>query len=587
MSEEKKHDEHGHGDTHGSHDVSAHHEEPVHGHADNQGHTDAHKSDDHKAADHGHAEEKPSASKPPSELTQALVKIYSDKATETPEGEGKILVSRTVSAAAFLMEKIRNSVEFRDDHVIRRAAIERIIRRRLFLNSSGEGVGKYLIRELMWAKYIPSGSLTEENVETVQSTLDKFFKLRQGIASHNAHTEKISYADWIIEVVSCAIEEQLSPPIRDDAFVNYMYQQLVNTILVDGSDGEDRDIQVYIAVNRVFGKTDVEQLRYKLLRLYLPEIDDPNYDGASLLPRITSVIKAIEEQINHRVGNKMFLYMRRQVAPFRILKDLFDAKDGAIGGIVGNVDKLKESVWQMCGQRYTETAQKLRRMAVRSIIYLFITKMFFALLIEVPADRILEGKVDVVPLAINIIFPPILMFIITLAASPPGENNTKRIYSRIAELVTTMPQEKKKKLVFNSQTASMKPLQTFMFTIFYGIAFLLSFGGMAFILHQIGFSVVSQLIFLFFISMITFFGYRTRMTAQEYQYQEREGVLTPLFDIFVLPVLEVGRLLSSGVAKLNVFTYIFDFLLEMPFKGILEILEEWFSFIRAKKEEIA
>jgi hypothetical protein len=53
-----------------------------------------------------------------------------------------------------------------------------------------------------------------------------------------------------------------------------------------------------------------------------------------------------------------------------------------------------------------------------------------------------------------------------------------------------------------------------------------------------------------------------------------------------MPILSIGKFLSQEIARLNFFIFIFDFLIEAPFKFIFEIIEEWISFVRKRKEEI-
>jgi hypothetical protein len=43
---------------------------------------------------------------------------------------------------------------------------------------------------------------------------------------------------------------------------------------------------------------------------------------------------------------------------------------------------------------------------------------------------------------------------------------------------------------------------------------------------------------------------------------------------------------NKGVAKINIFTVIFDFFIEAPFKLIIDIVEEWIKFTKDRKEEI-
>ena len=68
--------------------------------------------------------------------------------------EETIKTSAAASTLAVVYEAARNAVEFRSDHLIRQAAIVRILRRRLFLGQSSERLAPILIKELIWARYL-------------------------------------------------------------------------------------------------------------------------------------------------------------------------------------------------------------------------------------------------------------------------------------------------------------------------------------------------------------------------------------------------------------------------------------------------
>jgi len=67
---------------------------------------------------------------------------------------------------------------------------------------------------------------------------------------------------------------------------------------------------------------------------------------------------------------------------------------------------------------------------------------------------------------------------------------------------------------------------------------------------------------------------------------DRQGVFEPFMDFFLMPVLQAGQFLSKEIAKINIFIFFFDFILEAPLKTIFEVFEEWIRFIRVKKDEI-
>ena len=131
-----------------------------------------------------------------------------------------------------------------------------------------------------------------------------------------------------------------------------------------------------------------------------------------------------------------------------------------------------------------------------------------------------------------------------------------------------------------------RPILTAIFSVFYLATFLLSFGLIAYVLTALHFNIASQIIFVFFVTLVSFFAYRIRTSAKEYEMVDREGFISPLVDFFFLPILRVGHWLSREIAKINIFIFLFDFILEAPLKVIFEVAEEWIRFIRTKKEEI-
>lgn len=89
-----------------------------------------------------------------SEFTNALLSaLNSIQPKSRPDDISALSVSQTVSFFALVYEKVRNAVEYREDHLILRAAIERILKRRFSLNSDGTGEAENLLRELLWARY--------------------------------------------------------------------------------------------------------------------------------------------------------------------------------------------------------------------------------------------------------------------------------------------------------------------------------------------------------------------------------------------------------------------------------------------------
>jgi hypothetical protein len=100
------------------------------------------------------------------------------------------------------------------------------------------------------------------------------------------------------------------------------------------------------------------------------------------------------------------------------------------------------------------------------------------------------------------------------------------------------------------------------------------------------FNMISIAVFIFFVSLVSFFSYRVKQIVNEYRLAEKESVFSPVIDFFFMPVLSLGKFFSGGLARLNFMIFILDFLIEAPFKLIFEVVEEWITFVRKRKEEI-
>jgi hypothetical protein len=213
--------------------------------------------------------------------------------------------------------------------------------------------------------------------------------------------------------------------------------------------------------------------------------------------------------------------------------------------------------------------------------------MVFALILEVPVSQWLYGEVNMRSIGINTLFPPILMLLIVSVFKIPGEENTKNIFQRIVEVIDADTSfETNISYMPKKGGAVRKPILIFGFTIFYSLTFIVTLTLIYEGLLLLEFNMISIAIFIFFVCLVTFFSYRVKQIVNEYRLAEKEGVLTPLVDFFFMPILSLGKFFSGGLARLNFMIFILDFLIEAPFKLIFEVIEEWITFVRKRKEEI-
>lgn len=521
-----------------------------------------------------------------SPLVNALLEVYEKpEPIPTLSEQQALKVSRTVSFFAFTYEKIRNSIEYRDDHLIRRAAIERILKRRLLLNAEGKNVAEPIIKELLWARYLKNSSISETKIPLIQKIVNKYLLLRRELVPGRPAREVKNLEQFILDCLSCEIEETLAPSPQREAFVNFVYQSISQIIeLSEKKFDQEKNILIYTATETGFAKSDTPLIRYHLTKILLPELTNHETENPySALPHFMQVYTYIENTLKNPVLEKLRRFIKRNTAPYLVLRDLIESRPKEVKQILKSEEQLRFRVDEICRRRYQDTRSRLTRAGVRSIIYIFLTKMVFALLLEIPIDKYIQKSIEIIPLTINIIFPPLLMFAVVVITNVPGSDNTKRIFERISNLIKVNPIIDK--TIIKTRIINRRPILTFGFSIIYLVAFMLSFGAIFFCLSLLKFNIASQLIFIFFVSLVLFFGYRIRQTAKEYLLIEKEGILSPIRDFFMLPILSLGKWLSGEIARLNIFIFIFDFIIEAPFKAIFEIGEEWINFMKSKKEE--
>jgi hypothetical protein len=296
------------------------------------------------------------------------------------------------------------------------------------------------------------------------------------------------------------------------------------------------------------------------------------------------ITKEIDEIINHKYIDNFSKAVKKNLAYFTILQDVASGHPKEIEDIFSHHYHVEDSIKETCIKKYRSAQTKLQRAAIRSIAYIFITKVIIALIIEVPFDQIYSGSINFFALGINILFPPILMALVVTTIKVPSKKNTDLIVSGIEEMLYDTDQAQPLQI---KGTIPRNSLFSTAFQVLYIIVFTVSFGGIIFVLSRLGFNAVSMMFFIFFLSVVSYFGIRIRQNARELVVvQEKEGISGFLIDLFFMPILQVGRWLSEKLSNINVFVYVLDFIIEAPFKTFVEIFEEWIYYVKEEKDKI-
>jgi len=506
---------------------------------------------------------------------------------QPPEHE-VIAVSETISTAASAYETLRNSLEYDEEHLLRRNAIRRILSRRLEEHNR-DHLGRDLLRELIWARYLPNKRVPERMIAVVDGILKKYEPLLE-VAHHGSREERRAWS-WLLDLLSTEVEYAVSPPHIDEALASFAYQELkermdwVNKTISE----EDHDLQLYVAVHRAVLKSNHATLRFRLLTLYYPAWAKAAPGDAvvkTVSANLPSIITSIETQLRHPAGETLYRVVRKHAVVFHILGDL--AKQDAQGFAhmleVHDADGIADAIAKAAKKRYERFGVRLRRLVIRAVAFLFLTKMLLALVVEVPYEQLVIHEENFTPLLVNILFHPLLLAVIGLTVSLPETKNTAKI---VEEAKGLLGMGDDFVVSFKVRRPWAKGTMGGVFKIFYALFFLLTIGAISWFLHSVDFNALSIFFFIFFLSLVTFFGLKIRNTKRELIIIEgKTSVFGTLADILFLPIISAGRWVALRTPKVNIFLYFFDFVVEAPFKALISAVEGWLAYLREKKEEI-
>jgi len=519
----------------------------------------------------------------------AVFKTAEKEEVSLEDDDQKIKVNRVIGKVSLIYEKLRNVVDYNDEHLLRKNAIFRILKRLIIIERKREVIGMSLIREMIRINYLPNNTLPESRAREVDQILLKYLYLGQIIINSYKNKDALKLFQWFLQIASCEVEEVLFDFSQRKALTIAMGRVIKEEVELPENISEGiQNILFNLTVLRSLLKSDEEVLYYYLLSELNPWFFTEGPDPSKILELVKNWPREkakMDYLLFHPLKNKLGKIGRKYAVYFLILRDVLQKNHQNVDEVITRPKILEKEIAQICNKRYREIRTKVVRSVIRSVVYIFITKMTLALLIEMPLDFILEGTLNSMSLLINILFPPFLMLAISLFIYLPKQRNTEYIIKHIKEIVY-QKKEGEKKYHLRSGTARYG-LSKFLFNFFYFITYGITFGLVIYFLYVVKFNVFSSAIFIFFLCVVSFFAVHIRQTARELiVLDSKEGFINLLFDFFSLPIVRIGQWLSIKLSKINIFVFVLDLIIEAPLKTILEVIESWFSFVREKKEEI-
>ncbi len=535
-----------------------------------------------------------------SEATQKLIAKYNlwQQSQKPKKDASTIHVDEVASKVAAFYEHIRTIVDWKEEHLMRRSAIIRKLKRR-FLNlelnnfSADEEIAEPLVLELIRGGHFPNDNIEESKIADVKNIINKYVFILKNSPENKKGKAGLQFYNWLLEIAACEIEETLAPCIKETALINYMFDLMKEKIRVNedifkrGFLKEDgKDMQIYIAIQQALFKFDKPIISYNLIKYKYPEWKKSDDDLIlKFAQNICKIWKKIEKDLLHPLNKKFYAICEKYDTPYLLLGDILSQKNAIEAGREIQEPPVFEQLLRSAYVKRLSTLKaRLSRAAIYSTISIFVTKVLSLVILEIILSKILTGHFNVMTLVVDILLPTFLMFILVITIRPPSDKNLSLVIIEAMKIIY----QNEKKDTYEIKIHKKRGLATrVVISLVYLLGACTSFGFIFWIFYFFKFPISSIIINFIFIALILFAGMAIRKRAQELTIEDdREGFFSFLYDILFLPVAGVGRWLSNKWKKYNAIAAFFNALIDMPFSVFVEFLEKWRYFIKEKKEEI-
>jgi hypothetical protein len=270
----------------------------------------------------------------PTDQTKKLFRLIYDDINKKPTGDDipKIKVSSLISKMSFYYEKIRNYVDYKEEHLLRKNAIERILKRQIIIEGvikeqSVEDMSMHLLTELIRAGYLPNNEIPEDKIGEIKIVIEKYLSLRKLLIPQVNIMSKENKENnrWVIAMCASEIEEKLSDNQVTKHIISQMYEILASEIKLpeDLPYEKDLEIQIYVGIHRVFLKFDRDMLEFQLLKYFNANWLHASEDEIAKVAKNFEILhQAISKQIDHPLVKQLNKIISGYTVYFSILEDV-------------------------------------------------------------------------------------------------------------------------------------------------------------------------------------------------------------------------------------------------------------------------
>lgn len=543
----------------------------------------------------------------PSNLTPAIKELLKDyKLVVTkPKKEGATIhVDEIASKIARLYEQIRQVVDWKQENVLRRSAILRILKRSLIAKISSltttisidiDYVAESLILELIRGGHLPNDEIPVEQIKVIGRVLKKYiFILENAPFTQNKEKfllkKKVNFYNWLLEIAACEIEDILAPPQKENGLIKAMTLSMNERIrLVPNNlltESEKRTL-TYIAVCRTLFDLDDSYISFHILKYQYPDWNNPSEETTiKFASQIFNIAERIEKCLTHPLSRDFFNLCEKNDTVFTLLGDILDyykKSPAKIPLVLADKRYFRKLIINFYNKRLKTLKTRLFRLAILSTLSVFVSNWFTYFIVEVPLAHLFYEGFNFWSAVVDFILPSLAMFILVAIIKPPGPGNLDKVieasfnfvYQDQPKEIYEIKKQKKRRFFFN-----------LIIGFFYLAAAVIFFGTVAWVFYIANIPITSVIFDTLTIAINVFAALVVRNKAKELTIKEKPSISEFFLDVLSLPVARVGNFLANKWKEYNVISVFFNYFIEMPLITFIEFVESWREFLKQEKADI-
>ena len=514
-----------------------------------------------------------------------------------------IHVDELASKVAKFYEKIRRIVDWKEEHLVRRTAIERILKRALLTELAGislmagldaDSMAEPLILEMIRSGYFSNDTVPKSHVETIKVVLAKYIFIlkhsKQARVSNLNVKEKVNFYNWVMEIAACEIEEILDPPMKESALLNFMTTAIFNRekiVPTNALNSEQALVQTYVAVHRALFNLDSPIITYNLIKYRYPEWTKSDQKLVEWFTNnLGKVRDNINEDLDHPKKGLFFRLTEKYDAAYLIIGDVFKELAKEPDDLLENLSdekKLGKALKKVYDARLVTLKGRLSRSAIYSTLSIFVSGIASFIIFEGPLATLVGQHFSWFTLFIDLAVPSALMFILVAIIRLPTKANYSKLKEEVNKVVYKNEDKDSYELYVDKKSNII--LNT-LFTILSLFAGSIAAYGIFFIFKIAKVPWTSVYIDVINVAMVMAAAMIIRRRSREVTIQERGSFWDFLVELFSIPIAKVGQWFSDKWREYNFISVFFTALVDTPFSVLIGFIEEWRSFVKERSSEL-